>query len=214
MKTKLWVSIGIIVGCLALVSLTTSYAYLTASITKENQNNTGLQSGGIGSISYNGQLTFNETEVYPGMKAVQTFTIEKGTQEGPGTYEIDLASVLPDVFGTDIEITLYKTTDEVANNVVREEGELVQTSEGFTKEDQINITGSPEIVYGPTALTNNSQIVLEQTDFETDTLAKTTYYLVYDYKNNENQNSQQGQTFSGTVTVRLIAQTKSEAKRS
>ncbi len=208
MKTKLWVSIGIIVGCLALVSLTTSYAYLTASITKENQNNTGLQSGGIGSISYNGQLTFNETEVYPGMKAVQTFTIEKGTQEGPGTYEIDLASVLPDVFGTDIEITLYKTTDEVANNVVREEGELVQTSEGFTKEDQINITGSPEIVYGPTALTNNSQIVLEQTDFETDTLAKTTYYLVYDYKNNENQNSQQGQTFSGTVTVRLIAQTE------
>lgn len=208
MKTKLWVSIGIIVGCLALVSLTTSYAYLTASITKENQNNTGLQSGGIGSISYNGQLTFNETEVYPGMKAVQTFTIEKGTQEGPGTYEIDLASVLPDVFGTDIEITLYKTTDEIANNVVREEGELVQTSEGFTKEDQINITGSPEIVYGPTALTNNSQIVLEQTDFETDTLAKTTYYLVYDYKNNENQNSQQGQTFSGTVTVRLIAQTE------
>ncbi len=208
MKTKLWVSIGIIVGCLALVSLTTSYAYLTASITKENQNNTGLQSGGIGSISYNGQLTFNETEVYPGMKAVQTFTIEKGTQEGPGTYEIDLASVLPDVFGTDIEITLYKTTDEVANNVVREEGELVQTSEGFTKEDQINITGSPEIVYGPTALTNNSQIVLEQTDFETDTLAKTTYYLVYDYKNNENQNSQQGQTFSGTVTVRLIAKTE------
>ena len=208
MKTKLWVSIGIIVGCLALVSLTTSYAYLTASITKENQNNTGLQSGGIGSISYNGQLTFNETEVYPGMKAVQTFTIEKGTQEGPGTYEIDLASVLPDVFGTDIEITLYKTTDEVANNVVREEGELVQTSEGFTKEDQINITGSPEIVYGPTALTDNSQIVLEQTDFETDTLAKTTYYLVYDYKNNENQNSQQGQTFSGTVTVRLIAQTE------
>ena len=208
MKTKLWVSIGIIVGCLALVSLTTSYAYLTASITKENQNNTGLQSGGIGSISYNGQLTFNETEVYPGMKAVQTFTIEKGTQEGPGTYEIDLASVLPDVFGTDIEITLYKTTDEVANNVVREEGELVQTSEGFTKEDQINITGSPEIVYGPTALTNNSQIVLEQADFNTDTLAKTTYYLVYDYKNNENQNSQQGQTFSGTVTVRLIAQTE------
>ena len=208
MKTKLWVSIGIIVGCLALVSLTTSYAYLTASITKENQNNTGLQSGGIGSISYNGQLTFNETEVYPGMNAVQSFTIEKGTQEGPGTYEIDLASVLPDVFGTDIEITLYKTTDEVANNVVREEGELVQTSEGFTKEDQINITGSPEIVYGPTALTNNSQIVLEQTDFETDTLAKTTYYLVYDYKNNENQNSQQGQTFSGTVTVRLIAQTE------
>ena len=206
MKTKLWVSIGIIIGCLALVSLTTSYAYLTASITKENQNNTGLQSTRIGSISYNGQLTFNETEIYPGMKAVQTFTIEKGTQEGIGTYEIDLASVLPDVFGTDIEITLYKTTDEIANNVVREEGELVQTSEGFIKEDQINITGSPEIVYGPTALTNNSQIVLEQTDFETDTLAKTTYYLVYDYKNNENQNSQQGQTFSGTVTVRLIAQ--------
>ena len=208
MDTKHYLTIGIIASCALIIGLTVSFAYFSANITHDNVNETGINSGSIGSIVYNGEEIYEGVDIYPGMKAVQTFTIEKGSQEGPGTYEIDLASVLPDVFGTDIEITLYKTTDEVANNVVREEGELVQTSEGFTKEDQINITGSPEIVYGPTALTNNSQIVLEQTDFETDTLAKTTYYLVYDYKNNENQNSQQGQTFCGTVTVRLIAQTE------
>ena len=43
------------------------------------------------------------------MKAIQTFTIEKGSQEGTGIYEIDLASTVPEVFGSDIEITLYKT---------------------------------------------------------------------------------------------------------
>ena len=140
------------------------------------------------------------------MKAVQTFIIEKGSQEGTGIYEIDLAGVVPEVFGNDIEITLYKTTDSVANNVVREEGELTQTSEGFVKEDTITITGTPEIVYGPTTFTNTSEIILEQANFDTTTLQKTTYYLVYEYKNNGNQNVQQGQTFSGKVTVKLIAQ--------
>ena len=61
------------------------------------------------------------------------------------------------------------------------------------------------MVYGPEDLTNNNQITLEQYKFNTETLEKTTYYLVYNYKNNGNQNAQQGQTFSGKVTVRLIS---------
>ena len=140
------------------------------------------------------------------MQNIQTFTIEKGSQEGTGTYEIDLASTLPEVFGSDIEITLYKTTTPETDNVERVEGEITQTAEGFIKEDEIIINGSPEIVYGPETLTNSSEIILEQADFDTSTLAKTTYYLVYNYKNNGDQNAQQGQTFSGKVTVKLIAE--------
>ena len=206
MDTKHWLSLGIILSCLLIVGVTTSFAYFTANITKENENKTKVESGAIGSIKYDGELTFNETNIYPGMQNIQTFTIEKGSQEGTGTYEIDLASTLPEVFGSDIEITLYKTTAPETDNVTRKEGSLTQTAEGFIKEDEIIINGSPEIVYGPETLTNNSEIILEQADFDTSTLAKTTYYLVYNYKNNGNQNAQQGQTFSGKVTVKLIAE--------
>ena len=206
MDTKHWLSLGIILSCLLIVGVTTSFAYFTANITKENENKTKVEAGAIGSIKYDGELTFNEINIYPGMQNIQTFTIEKGSQEGTGTYEIDLASTLPEVFGSDIEIALYKTTTPETDNVTRKEGSLTQTAEGFIKEDEIIINGSPEVVYGPETLTNNSEIILEQADFDTSTLAKTTYYLVYNYKNNGNQNAQQGQTFSGKVTVKLIAE--------
>ena len=204
MDTKYWLNIGITLSCMVVVCITTSLAYFVANITHNNVNETRFEAASIGSINYNGTLTFTEQEVYPGMKAIQTFTIEKGSQEGTGIYEIDLASTVPEVFKSDIEITLYKTTTPEENNVERVEGELTQTAEGFIKEDQITINGTPEIVYGPEVLTESEQIILEQADFDTSTLAKTTYYLVYNYKNNGNQNAQQGQTFSGKVTVRLI----------
>ena len=206
MDTKHYLTIGIIASCALIIGLTVSFAYFSANITHDNVNETGINSGSIGSIVYNGEETYEGVDIYPGMKAVQTFTIEKGSQEGTGIYEIDLEGVVPEVFGSDIEITLYKTTEPVTNNVVREEGELTQTSKGFVKEDTIMINGTPEIVYGPTTLTNSSEIILEQADFDTETLEKTTYYLVYDYKDNGNQNAQQGQTFSGKVTVKLIAE--------
>ena len=207
METKHWLNLGIIISCLAIVGITISFAYFTASLTKKNENNTQIEAASIGSVIYNGELIFNETNVYPGMQNVQTFTIEKGSQEGTGTYEIDLASTLPEVFGSDIEITLYKTTTPETDNIERKEGSLTQTAEGFIKEDEIIINGSPKVAYGPETLTNSSEIILEQVDFNTSTLAKTTYYLVYNYKNNGNQNTQQGNTFSGKVTVKLIAQT-------
>ena len=61
------------------------------------------------------------------------------------------------------------------------------------KEDSLNIAGTPELIYQGT-LTENPQIILEQADFDVTTLEKTTYYLVYHYKNNGNQDDQQGKT--------------------
>ncbi len=209
MNTKHYLTIGILASCALIIGITVSFAYFAAEITHDNVNESGIKSGSVGSVAYNGEKTFEGTNIYPGMKDIQTFTIESGAQAGTGIYEIDLAGVVPASFGSDIEITLYKTTNAIANNVVREEGELTQTSEGFVKEDNIIVNGTPEIVYGPTSLTNSSEIILEQAEFDTSTLDKTTYYLVYEYKNNGNQNVQQGETFSGKVTVKLIAQKNS-----
>ena len=199
-----WVSLGIIIASIFIIGITTSFAYFVANVQKENQNNTSLTSGSIGNISYNGELTYTGVNIYPGEKGIQTFTIEKGSQSGTGIYEIDLEANVPETFGNDIEITLYKTTTPETNNIEKKEGTIVQTNEGFYKEDEITINGTPELVYGPEVLTTNSQIILEQADFNTETLEQTTYYLVYEYKNNGNQNAQQGQIFSGKVTVRLI----------
>ena len=206
MDTKHWVSIGIILSCLVVVCITTSFAYFVASIEANNINELNFNTATVGSIKYNGQTTFNETEIYPGMKYVQTFTIEKGSQAGQGVYEIDLEGILPEEFKNDVTITLYKTTDPTTNSITRVEGELTQTSEGFVKEDTITINGDPEKVYGPNIFTNSNEIVLEQAEFNTETLEKTTYYLVYEYNDNGNQNTQQGKTFSGKVTVKLIAE--------
>ena len=205
MDTKHWVSIGIILSCLVVVCITTSFAYFVASIEANNINELNFNTATVGSIKYDGQTTFDETEIYPGMKYVQTFTIEKGSQAGEGVYEIDLEGILPEEFKNDVTITLYKTTDPTTNSITRVEGELTQTSEGFVKEDTITVNGDPEKVYGPNIFTNSSEIVLEQAEFNTETLEKTTYYLVYEYNDNGNQNTQQGKTFSGKVTVKLIA---------
>ena len=200
-----WVSLGIIIASIFIIGITTSFAYFVANVQKENQNNTSLTSGSIGNISYNGELTYTGVNIYPGEKGIQTFTIEKGSQSGTGIYEIDLEANVPETFGNDIEITLYKTTTPETNNIEKKEGTIVQTNEGFYKEDEITINGTPELVYGPEALTTSSQIILEQADFNTETLEQTTYYLVYEYKNNGNQNAQQGQIFNGKVTLRLIS---------
>ncbi len=66
------------------------------------------------------------------------------------------------------------------------------------------INGTPEKVYGTKALKNKDKIILEQKDFDNSNLQKTTYYLVYCYKNNGNQDAQQGKSFSGEINVRLI----------
>ena len=98
---------------------------------------------------------------------------------------------------------MYKTTDPINNNVAVDVADPTLENKQLYQEDSLNITGTPELVYQGT-LTNNSQIILEQADFDVTTLEKTTYYLVYHYKNNGNQDNQQGLTFSGTISVRII----------
>ena len=146
------------------------------------------------------------------LRGIQTFTIEKNSASGKGIYEIDLKGILDESFGSDVEITLYKSTD-VANNVTIKEGNSTisgDTTKQYYKEDSVVLNGTPEKVYGTKALQNKGQIILEQADFDNTTLLKTTYYLVYCYKNNGNQDTQQGKSFSGEISVRLILEKGSQ----
>ncbi len=198
------ITVLIVLICTMVVGIGVSLAYFLANNNNDgNETNLNITTEQLGSILWTGTKVFTSYDLLPGQIGIQEFTIEKNSDNGTGIYEIDLAGVLPEEFRSDIEISLYKTTEPETNNVTVNVADPTLENETLYQEDSLNITGTPELVYQGT-LTNNSQIILEQADFDVTTLEKTTYYLVYHYKNNGNQDDQQGKSFSGTISVRLI----------
>ena len=214
MKDKKTIVIAVVVLLLVLVgAVGASYAYFaTATKTSGNDKNLNIVTENLGDIKWEGTKVYTSGDLLPGECGIQTFTIEKNSTTGKGIYEIDLKGILDESFGTDVEITLYKSTD-ASNNVTIKEGSSTisgDTTKQYYKEDSVVLNGTPEKVYGTKALQNKSQIILEQADFDNSTLQKTTYYLVYCYKNNGNQDAQQGKSFSGEISVRLILEKGSQ----
>ncbi len=209
MKDKKTIIIAVVILLLALVgAVGASYAYFaTATKTTGNDKNLNIVTENLGNIKWEGTKVYTSGDLLPGECGIQTFTIEKNSTSGKGIYEIDLKGILDESFGSDVEITLYKSTNPTTNNVTIKEGNSTisgGTTKQYYKEDSVVLNGTPEKVYGTKALQNKDKIILEQADFDNSTLQKTTYYLVYCYKNNGNQDKQQGKSFSGEISVRLI----------
>ena len=209
MKDKKTIVIAVVVLLLVLVgAVGASYAYFaTVNKTTGNDKNLNIVTEDLGNIKWEGTKVYTSGDLLPGECGIQTFTIEKNSASGKGIYEIDLKGILDESFGTDVEITLYKSTNPTTNNVTIKEGSSTisgDTTKQYYKEDSVVLNGTPEKVYGTKALQNKDQIILEQADFDNSTLQKTTYYLVYCYKNNGNQDAQQGKSFSGEINVKLI----------
>ena len=201
MKKQTIIALAVI-GVLLVATIGVTFAYF-ASSSQNDDAGINAETEELGSILLDGTKVFTSYDLLPGQMGVQEFTIEKNSDTGNGIYEIDLEATVPEEFRSDIEILLYKTTDPTTNNVTVNVADPTLEDEMIYQEDSLNITGSPELVYQG-VLTENPQIILEQADFDVTTLEKTTYYLVYHYKNNGNQDDQQGKTFTGTITVRLI----------
>ena len=215
MKDKKTIIIAVVILLLVLVgAVGASYAYFaTVNKTTGNEKNLNIVTENLGDIEWEGTKVYTSGDLLPGECGIQTFTIEKNSATGKGIYEIDLKGILDESFGTDVEITLYKSTDTTTNNVTIKEGNSTisgDTTKQYYKEDSVVLNGTPEKVYGTKALQNKDQIILEQADFDNSTLSKTTYYLVYCYKNNGNQDAQQGKSFSGERSVRLILEKGSQ----
>ena len=206
---KRTIMIAVVVLLLAIVATVgASYAYFaTATKTTGNDENLNIVTEDLGSIKWQGTKVFASGDLLPGECGIQTFTIEKNSASGKGIYEIDLKGIIDEAFNDDVEITLYKSTD-ASNNVTIKEGESTisgDTTKKYYKEDSAVLNGTPEKIYGTKALQNKNQIILEQADFDNSTLQKTTYYLVYCYKNADySQDAQQGKSFSGEISVRII----------
>ena len=210
MKDKKTIMIAVVILLLAIVATVgASYAYFaTTTKTTGNDKNLNIVTEDLGNIKWEGTKVYTSGDLLPGECGIQTFTIEKNSASGKGIYEIDLKGILDEAFGSDVEITLYKSTDTTTNNVTIKEGSSTisgDTTKQYYKEDSVVLNGTPEKVYGTKALQNKDQIILEQADFDNSTLSKTTYYLVYCYKNADTaQDAQQGKSFSGEISVKLI----------
>ncbi len=208
-KDKKRIVFGAIILILVVIAtVSASYAYfVVATKTTGNDKNLNIVTENLGNIKWAGTKVFTSGDLLPGECGIQTFTIEKNSATGKGIYEIDLKGIIDEVFGSDVEITLYKSTDTANNNVTIKEGESTisgETIKQYYKEDSVVLNGTPEKVYGTKALQNKDKIILEQADFDNSNLQKTTYYLVYCYKNNGIQDNQQGKSFSGEISVKLI----------
>ncbi len=206
---KRTIIIAVVVLLLVLVgAVGASYAYFaTTTKTTGNEKNLNIVTEKLGDIKWEGTKVYTSGDLLPGECGIQTFTVEKNSASGKGIYEIDLKGILDEAFGTDVEITLYKSTNPTTNNVTIKEGNSTisgDTTKQYYKEDSVVLNGTPEKVYGTKALKNKDKIILEQVDFDNSNLQKTTYYLVYCYKNNGNQDAQQGKSFSGEISVKLI----------
>ena len=209
MKT---IMIAVVVLLLAIVATVgASYAYFaTANKTTGNDEKLNIVTEDLGNIKWQGTKVFESSGLLPGEMGIQTFTIEKNSTTGKGIYEIDLKGIIDSVFNDDVEISLYKSTNPTTDNVTITQGNSATDAGAdnkvhYYKEDTLTINGSPKKVYGPKALKNKNPIILEQADFDNSTLQKTTYYLVYHYKNADTaQDAQQGKNFSGEISVKLI----------
>ncbi len=216
MKEKKSIIIALVILLLVLVgAVGASYAYFaTANKTTGNDKNLNIVTENLGNIKWEGTKVYTSGDLLPGECGIQTFTIEKNSTSGKGIYEIDLKGILDESFGSDVEITLYKSTNPTTNNVTIKEGSSTisgDTTKQYYKEDSVVLNGTPEKVYGTKALQNKDKIILEQKDFDNSTLSKTTYYLVYCYKNADtSQDAQQGKSFSGEISVRLILEKGSQ----
>ena len=72
---------------------------------------------------------------------------------------MDLQASVPEAFGNDIKLTIYKTNDKTNNNITRTEGTLTITNNQYTKQDILTINGVLNKIYVGTLKTTNLEVV-------------------------------------------------------
>ena len=210
--------VALLIALIALVS-GISYAYFTATFQNLGVRETSITAAEMGSLKLTAtEATYTSGNQYPGDMAIQKFTVEP-VSKGKGVYELDLTGVIDEsIFGSDVEIQLYKSIDNTEVTVT--EGDLTQEGSNFSRVDTLVTNGLTPIY---TKALKNGLNILYQEEFEvieesgslkvrenstSTAYPKYTFYLVYNYKNNGNQNNQMGQTFNGTISGKLIKEKK------
>ena len=161
MNNQKKLTIGLIVALIALVS-GVSYAYFTATFQNLGERETTITAAEMGSLKLTAtEATYTSGNQYPGDMAIQKFTVEP-VSKGSGVYELDLTGVIDEsIFGSDVEIQLYKSLDNTEVTIT--EGELTQSGGSFSREDTLVANGLTPIYTGTL---KNGLNILYQEEFE------------------------------------------------
>lgn len=217
MEKKNMVLLTVIAVATLLVAVVgATFAYFTASVggTGNTANNTtSVTTVTLASVTYEGTSSIDDLTqngVYPGWKGVQTFTIElpeNTPADAVGKYQVNITPNVPSDFADDITYSVYKTTNPGTQSVTRVAGTVQQTT--VDGEERYSVNDTLTVSDGFTAfktgtLTGSAAITVDTVSYD-GSLAKTTYYVVYEYANaDRDQSAAMGDTFTATVNVELI----------
>lgn len=217
--------VAIVILLVAVIGVT--YAYFTSQVkvTNNDQNTTEVKTAALASATMDMGSKVVANDMYPGATVVKSVNVKGSCGNNATTCDPVAAviSVTPNidssVFGTDVEWALYKSEDAITcKNVVKSSTGATTTDDATkttTTENQYKMESTCKFGTATTdedfnALTNAVDFstmtpVLSSgsasTDYDVSVAGNTddNYYLVVTYKDNGNQDAQQGKDFSVAI---------------
>lgn len=136
-------------------------------------------------------------DIYPGYKGIQMFVI-RPLEDGDGIYELKLKASVPNELLNHLKVTLYRTGDTGNNYLYRNEEVTLVDDVVVSKNDVLTFEGELERLYEGEL--KNGTISLDKVKFNVNENVFTnpvitpdgeyTYYLVYEYMEDETFNNQ------------------------
>ena len=201
-KNVIFLSV-IAVATLLTAVIGTTFAYFTANFAVSNKDavNT-VKTKKLASTSVVIGERINSTAAYPGFKGAQSLTIDGNGAEGDvsAKAKITVTANIPEAFKTDVTWKLIEVPVETTitcNSSVQSKPD----ANGIQYYDNATCAG----------LTGSETVVLSSSPSSTTTTVDVAYnthkkyYLIVDYANNGDQDSQQAQTFTVQVSAEQVA---------
>ena len=154
-----------------------------------------------GKVDFIGESAFKTKDIgfdiYPGYKGIQMFVI-RPLEDGDGIYELKLKANVPNELLNHLKVTLYRTGDTGNNYLYRNEEVTLVDDVVVSKNDVLTFEGELERLYEGEL--KNGTISLDKVKFNVNENVFTnpvitpdgeyTYYLVYEYMEDETFNNQ------------------------
>lgn len=217
----------IAVAAMLIAVVGATYAYFTSQVVTNNKdkNATEVKTTALASATMDMGSKVTAKDVYPGAKAVKPVNI-KGSCGNNATTCDPLAAVISvddtideSVFGTDVEWTLYKSdsaftcrnvvtnstgeaTTEGTTTTVTNQYQMVSTCKVGNVTDETSdedFNALPNVDFDTLTKVLSSKDAVNTADISVTGTTDDNYYLVVSYKDNGNQDAQQGKDFSVAI---------------
>ena len=187
-------NIVILVIVIIIIVIGTTYAFYTANVTTENDSNTTIITKAYANATMTNGTNIDSNEALPGYKAVKDITITGSCQNNASECEsievsIVVDAVIDEAFKSDVTWYLIKSDEVISCN------DNEDTIEGEKLYSETECEGINEEVLSRSLISGN-KTGKKKIDITVGKETNETYYLYVEYKNNGDQNDQQGKEFN------------------